>query len=98
MRNPSRDSPGARRISPEHVARLRAIVARVGSVAGARTVLTSSCELVEDALTGRVFRRTTAESLEAKIDQFHLSARTSEGRREEAIPAASLGTKSLPDP
>jgi hypothetical protein len=78
MRNPSRDSPGARRISPAHVGRLRALVARAGSVAAARVILASSCELVEDALTGRVFRRTTAERLEVKIDELSVLAPTRE--------------------
>jgi hypothetical protein len=89
VRNPSRDSPGARRVSPEHVERLRLIVARVGSVAGARAVLASSSELVQDALTGRVFRWATAERLETKIDEFLLSDRSNEAlvARPPALPS-----------
>jgi hypothetical protein len=50
---------------------------------------------VEDALTGRVFRRTTAERLETKIDEFHLSDRATAERLEEAPPSGEAKARSL---
>jgi len=60
--------PGARQISPEHVRRLRELVAREGNVTATARLAKMSPEIVEDGLTGKIFRPKTAASIEAKID------------------------------
>jgi hypothetical protein len=58
-----------RPISPEHLRRLRAIVVEAGSVHGAHRLLRTSPDVVEDALTRKIFRTRTIENLEARIDE-----------------------------
>ena len=62
---------GARRISPEHLSRLRVIVSRAGSIHAAFPLLKTSPDVVADALTQAVFRARTAAALEEKIDRIH---------------------------
>jgi hypothetical protein len=62
--------PESRPIFPEYLARLKAIVAKAGSVTGARTRLGTSPEVVEGALSGGKFRPSTLERLEAAIDRL----------------------------
>lgn len=62
----------ARRISPAHVAKLRAIVAQAGTINAALPILRASPDTLADALSGKVFRRLSAEAIEAKIDRVNL--------------------------
>jgi hypothetical protein len=71
--------PVDRRISPEHLRRLRAIVVRAGSVHAAFGLLKTSPDVVADALTGKTFQAKTIAKLEAAIDAHvaeHLPAET----------------------
>jgi hypothetical protein len=69
--NPPSLTVGARRLSPEHVSRLRVLVARLGSVHAISPLLKTSPEAVRDVLTERVFRAKSADALERKIDALH---------------------------
>ncbi len=62
---------GARRISGEHLSRLRALIARIGSVHAVFPLLRTSPDVVADALTFGIFRAKRAEALEARIDAIH---------------------------
>jgi hypothetical protein len=64
-------SAGARRLSVEHVSRLRALVARVGSVHALFPLLKTTPDAVADALTFGIFRAKRAEEIEARIDELH---------------------------
>ena len=57
-----------RRISPHHLARLRAIVQELGSLTTAREKLGVGHGVIEDALTAGGFRPATIDRLEAAID------------------------------
>jgi hypothetical protein len=61
---------GARALSSDHYERLRAILTRAGSIHGARALLGTSADVLEDALTLGTFRRKTIERLEAAIDEL----------------------------
>jgi len=57
-----------RRISPHHLARLRAILHELGSLTATRLALGVGHGVVEDALTCGGFRIATIDRLEASID------------------------------
>ena len=59
-----------RRLSDEHVATLRKLVAERGSIKAIATRLRVAENTVRDVMSGATFRKTTAERVEKAIDDL----------------------------
>jgi hypothetical protein len=83
-----RGASSERKISDEHRARLRALLAREGQGAALR-LLRTTIDLIKNALSGAVFSHRTVERLEAAIDQYTLRRGRESAEGEHPPPSSS---------